>query len=199
MNNHISSNTNKDIALFSFEDRAAQILDKMIIPGSNEEPNYKRNVEKILSTYYDFFKTHKKVPDIDDIACYVNEYNGDIIQEIASMDFSENYYTGYMSNEEIEYHVVRLNNEWWDNYGLYPSTEMDEYIMWILDDNKYLYRYSDNHVSYSYYTRPYDDVVIYKNNCQNILVPIFKERMYAHFAQDLYIEDIMATDVVDKE
>jgi len=155
----------------------------------------------ILNSYKECVAECKGIPNYDDIAQDIINYNWEIFSEIAELDFYENYYPGNEEGhdeQEIIDAIAQLTDDWWEEHYYSLMSNVPEYIEDILDANDCCYEFSDSSEMITDYNIYHGgDVKIYKNDAQNIMFPeVHLEQMY--FAKSDYLdEDILQVSVVN--
>jgi hypothetical protein len=162
--------------------------------------------EVVLKMYYDAVEKDGEIPDMEIIMMMINNYNWNIFHKIAEIDFYTNYYEQVIQEngrdtvdgEFIEKYIASLADQHWEGRYYDMLDENPEFVMEILDSNNLCYEYSRQDEFYTYFSRSYNDILIVKNDAQNLMFPeIHLEQM--NFAlQDLTEDEVLNTMIFNK-
>ncbi|MCX8074133.1 MAG: hypothetical protein N2749_00915 [Clostridia bacterium] len=165
-------NEERSVDLFDipFEEKKDMLLKDIISPYNHP---FMYEAEKlIIMFYHNTLIKNNKIPSIDEISIQVMNYNWNIMHKIAEIDFYTNHYknTEYnLSSSDIEYCIAQIADNLLSSYYYDFFAENDEFITDVLDEKKLCYECSSDHILYQYFSRPDNNVEIYKNDCQILM------------------------------
>ena len=133
------SNSEKDD---NWEERIADLMDKLISPlNAHSQEDYEKKESIVLEEYRKMLEIYKIVPSLSDMVMACEQYNWDIIIDIATVQFFNSTYNPYYYKTDECKHkaIVEFASDWMEwNYAGYFS-ELDNFIENILVMNKYCY------------------------------------------------------------
>lgn len=185
--------------LSDFDSKVQALLDCLVSPysdGTIGNSSAERDESIITELYFLILKRGQGAPTITELTQDIMDYNYDIFYEIAQLDYYENYYGGngkptskfnvkYQSDEMI----ARLQNKWWDELFLEASFGVAGYIEQFLDQKQMVYEAHESDMLYEEHHLYYSQIIIYKNDCQNILVPQFHEDSLSYMGDEITQEE----------
>jgi Fe-S cluster biosynthesis and repair protein YggX len=164
----------------NWKDRISALLLDLFSP---ENKHKREEHEKFILEYYKKYITFDEIGEasVENLYNLVYQENWEIFQEIGDIDFYENYLSSFIEenpdyknnpddySEDIWEQIDETANDWWQEYYPVLLDETMEYIMEILDKYNLCYEYSGSHDIYDYVK--YNEIVAYRNDCQNLMFP----------------------------
>jgi hypothetical protein len=101
----------------------------------------------------------------------VNDYNDEILYDVAELQFDNEGYS-YDPSMERDEAILELQRGLWDEYSYNSFYYIDDYVYKFLIEEKLMFIIPDSYFTYSS-KFPNEDIVIIANDCMNILFPSF--------------------------